>query len=86
MPRSIYFPIQVDVETADGEKLQCRTYQMNTEWDGFNNVSRKPSPQYLSVILRGAKDSKLPDDYIKSLEKVEDNGYSGPIGVKISPE
>ncbi|KAJ8395767.1 hypothetical protein AAFF_G00028140 [Aldrovandia affinis] len=67
----IYHPIEVKVTTEEGEIL-CRTYQMN---DFKANI---PSPQYMQVMCLGAKQNGLPLDYLRMLETMETNDYSGP--------
>ena len=36
------------------------------------------------MIIRGAMENKLPDDYIDKLKNIEDNGYNGNIDVNLS--
>ncbi|KAJ3609403.1 hypothetical protein NHX12_023926 [Muraenolepis orangiensis] len=69
--RGIYSPLEVNVETNEGV-LRCRTYQMT----GFH--ASPPSPQYKQVVCMGAKQHSLPVEYMKKLEAVETNNYSGP--------
>ena len=73
----IYKPLEVDVETPDGEKHTCRTYQLLIE----DAQDKRPSPQYLDVILRGARQNGLPDAYIARLEKIEHNGNTERVKV-----
>ncbi|GFO25295.1 gamma-glutamylcyclotransferase [Plakobranchus ocellatus] len=80
-----YNAIQVDVkvvsriappgqqESADGadvgeHTVQCRTYQLKNV-TGAN----LPSPHYKEVILMGARQNRLPQDYIAFLEAFPDN-------------
>ncbi|MBN3305513.1 GGCT glutamylcyclotransferase, partial [Amia calva] len=67
----IYKPIYVRVETED-EELLCRSYQMN------NFLASLTSPQYKEVVCSGARQNNLPLEYIKKLEAIETNNYSGP--------
>ncbi|XP_071769197.1 gamma-glutamylcyclotransferase-like [Centroberyx gerrardi] len=67
----MYRPLEVTVDTVEGEVL-CRTYQMN------NFTPYLTSDPYKLVVCLGAKQHNLPLDYIKKLEAVETNGYSGP--------
>ncbi|KAG7458062.1 hypothetical protein MATL_G00233800 [Megalops atlanticus] len=67
----MYRPLAVKVDTDEGEVL-CRTYQMN---DFFATL---PSPQYKEVVCLGAQQNGLPLNYIKKLQAVETNSYSGP--------
>uniref|UniRef100_A0A3Q1ARF6 Gamma-glutamylcyclotransferase n=1 Tax=Amphiprion ocellaris TaxID=80972 RepID=A0A3Q1ARF6_AMPOC len=66
-----YSPLEVLVETNEGLML-CRTYQMN------NFHACPPSPQYKQVVCLGAEQNGLPDEYLKRLEAIETNTYSGP--------
>ncbi|KAL1381566.1 hypothetical protein pipiens_013370, partial [Culex pipiens pipiens] len=38
---------------------------------------RQPSKTYMDVIVRGAKETGLPEDYVRFLETVKHNGYTG---------
>ena len=77
MAAGIYRPLEVDVESQSGEKFKCRTYQLVN----LNADDPRPSPQYLSVVLKGAKQNNLPQYYIDKLSSVEHNGYSGECEV-----
>ncbi|XP_063040909.1 gamma-glutamylcyclotransferase a [Engraulis encrasicolus] len=70
----VYSPLQVTVETDSGTLL-CRTYQMN----GF--CACLPSPQYKQVLCLGAQQNGLPPQYIKALQDLETNNYSGPSSI-----
>jgi len=68
-----YRRLVVDLETAAGDRVACRSYQVVTpEPDGF-----LPSPAYRDTILRGAQAIGLPEDYQLSLQAIGDNGYVG---------
>ncbi|XP_068584649.1 gamma-glutamylcyclotransferase a [Cebidichthys violaceus] len=66
----IYSPLEVSVETDKGPIL-CRTYQM------MNFHASPPSPQYKQVVCLGAKQNGLPVEYLKRLEAIQTNNYSG---------
>ncbi|KAM6974578.1 gamma-glutamylcyclotransferase a [Tautogolabrus adspersus] len=66
-----YSPLEVSVETDKGLML-CRTYQMN------NFHPCPPSPQYKEVVCLGAEQNGLPVEYMKRLEAIPTNNYSGP--------
>ncbi|OPL21156.1 hypothetical protein AM593_09959, partial [Mytilus galloprovincialis] len=73
----IYKALNVDVISED-RSLTCRTYLLEpttvpSDWD------MRPSPQYMDIIIKGAIQSKLPDEYIDQLKNVEHNNYSGPM-------
>ncbi|XP_026204620.1 gamma-glutamylcyclotransferase a [Anabas testudineus] len=67
----LYTPLEVSVETDKGLML-CRTYQMN------NFHACRPSPQYKQVVCLGAEQNGLPAEYLKRLEVIQTNSYSGP--------
>ncbi|KAM9737468.1 gamma-glutamylcyclotransferase a [Menidia menidia] len=69
--RGQYSPLEVAVETERGSML-CRTYQMN------NFHASPPSPPYKEVVCLGAKQNGLPLDYLRTLEALQTNDYSGP--------
>ncbi|XP_062322492.1 gamma-glutamylcyclotransferase-like [Osmerus eperlanus] len=66
-----YSPTEVTVDTEDG-LVVCRTYLMN------NFKAYLTSPPYKQVVCLGARQNGLPLEYIKKLDAVETNGYSGP--------
>ncbi|XP_038076367.1 gamma-glutamylcyclotransferase-like [Patiria miniata] len=67
-------PVTITSPGPVPEDLRCFTLQMVDPIFG-----KKPSPHYLKVILAGARQKCLPDDYQKSLADVEHNGYDGPL-------
>ncbi|XP_070579378.1 gamma-glutamylcyclotransferase-like [Ptychodera flava] len=75
--RGIYRNIEVQVETPEGEKISCRCLEMCSPLPevGF------PSPQYLSVIVDGAVQRGLPEDYIKMLKSTPHNGFTGEVAI-----
>lgn len=80
----LYFPLSVEVKTPDGEILECRCYQQCNNPKDYVKLKllpeeRQPSPHYLNVILKGARENQLPGDYIKFLEAIAHNGYEGEI-------
>ncbi|XP_067001326.1 gamma-glutamylcyclotransferase isoform X2 [Anabrus simplex] len=82
----VYFPLEVVVQTPDGESLKCRSYQLHKTPPALkdNEVlpdERRPSQIYLEVILRGAQESGLPTSYIKYLEQIPHNGFKGDIEI-----
>ena len=44
---------------------------------------RRPSWVYKDVIVRGALEHSLPEDYINKLRAVKDNGYKGDVSVTV---
>ncbi|RXN05196.1 gamma-glutamylcyclotransferase-like protein [Labeo rohita] len=69
-----YSPVEVNVSTSV-QDFSCRTYIMNS------CIYAPPSPQYLQVIVMGAKQNGLPEDYQEKLRSIETNKYEGPLSV-----
>ncbi|XP_056115449.1 gamma-glutamylcyclotransferase b [Rhinichthys klamathensis goyatoka] len=69
-----YSPMKVFVSTTD-QDLHCRTYIMNS------CVYAPPSPHYLEVIVMGAEQNGLPEDYQEKLKSIETNKYEGRLSV-----
>ena len=68
-----YRRVGVDLETAAGDRVSCRSYQVvDPDPNGF-----RPSPAYRETILRGARAIGLPEDYLRALEAIGDNGHTG---------
>ncbi|XP_076292780.1 gamma-glutamylcyclotransferase isoform X1 [Lasioglossum baleicum] len=82
----LYFPLMVDVETPSGQIINCRVYQQCKDPDEHVKLRllpnhRRPSPLYIETILKGAKENKLPTEYIKFLETIPHNKYSGEYNI-----
>lgn len=78
LQESGYDPVEVDVmPQGGGETQQCRTYIAKVK-PGDGN---RPSPQYMDVVIRGAMQSKLPDEYINELKSIEHNNYKGNVAI-----
>lgn len=66
MHHSFYDPIEVTVILEDGVSTAvCRTYKMLKPFEPFH-----PSLLYKSVIVGGAEEHSLPEDYIKTLKAI----------------
>lgn len=57
----------------------CRTYQQTINPPARNDdeelpLDRRPSITYLDVILKGATECQLPEEYIQKLKKIPHNG------------
>ena len=74
-----YDVFNATVETPAGEQLLCRSYRMHVEPAKEHPLpaSRQPSHIYKRVVLAGARESRLPQDYIDHLEAIPDNGSHG---------
>ena len=71
----IYRPISVTVQTPADDQIECRSYQLVP----IGSDDTRPSPQYLSVIQRGAAQNSLPQEYQDKLSSIEHNGYTGRL-------
>nr|XP_053640562.1 gamma-glutamylcyclotransferase-like [Cherax quadricarinatus]XP_053640563.1 gamma-glutamylcyclotransferase-like [Cherax quadricarinatus]XP_053640564.1 gamma-glutamylcyclotransferase-like [Cherax quadricarinatus] len=71
----VYKVLEVDVETPNGESVRARCYQQLITF----TEDKRPSSVYKNVIIQGARENGLPENYIKFLESIEDNGYSGEV-------
>lgn len=75
-----YFPLIKEVHTSDGDVIECRMYQMADM--PLNKIKlkdpnipyeRKPSKTYITTIIKGAVESKLPEKYVEFLKKIVHN-------------
>ncbi|CAI2343921.1 unnamed protein product [Caenorhabditis sp. 36 PRJEB53466] len=73
-----YHRLMVPIQTPQGI-IQCRTYQ----YSDLEADPMAPSPHYKLVIVEGAKEHKLPQEYIRRLENITDNGFVGSVDVDI---
>ncbi|XP_056640476.1 gamma-glutamylcyclotransferase-like [Diorhabda sublineata] len=74
---NIYRPIIVDIETPDGKIIKCKSYQQVNKYEEIDLTKlpedRRPSPAYLNVIVQGAEETGLPNEYINFLKTVVTN-------------
>ncbi|EDV29053.1 uncharacterized protein TRIADDRAFT_20381 [Trichoplax adhaerens] len=77
----IYRPFEVEVTTIEGKLIRCRVYELINP-----QLGNRPSPQYLDVILTGARQLKIPPEYLNRLEQIEHNGYSGEVHLQRQTE
>ncbi|XP_014783098.1 gamma-glutamylcyclotransferase [Octopus bimaculoides] len=73
--KNIYRPIKVTVKSMNDVLYDCRTYQLLKRDFG------EPSPQYKDIIVRGALASGIPNDYIKFLKSIPDNGNKNKVPI-----
>ena len=80
----VYKAISVRVTTSSGQVLHCRSYQLLK----IGLVAdKRPSTIYKNVLIQGARENHVPDYYIKDhLETIEDNGYTGPVNIRLDVE
>jgi hypothetical protein len=75
----IYKPLEIKVFVQELQKeITCRTYQLfhnpPTPLDPTNRpFERQPSKTYLNVILNGALESNLPEEYLIFLKSFTHN-------------
>ncbi|CAG5120732.1 unnamed protein product, partial [Candidula unifasciata] len=67
-----YQPIEVSVANQQGQIIKCRTYEMDRD----TVDDPKPSPHYKKVVLAGARQNGLPEEYVRFLESFPDNGLA----------
>ena len=72
----------VEVHTTSGEDISSYLYQAT---DQSVELEGLPSPQYLEVIVSGAEEVGLPEDYKQWLKQLPHNGYQGEVGLPDSP-
>ncbi|KAF5289261.1 hypothetical protein FQA39_LY15191 [Lamprigera yunnana] len=81
---SNYTRIKINVERPDGQIVDCYTYKLVNNPAIYYPLdqlpeNRQPSKAYLDVILKGAIESMLPDQYIEKLKKIKHNNYDGAV-------
>lgn len=64
------------------ETIECFCYQLMP--DHIHPGETEPSKVYKNVIIHGAIEHKLPEEYIKFLKEVPDNGYNGEVEVHLN--
>jgi len=61
-----YRRIAVAVAAADGERIEAFAYH-----SPFSAPGRKPSARYIGLLLEGAREQGLPDEWLRLLESFE---------------
>lgn len=69
--RGHYVHHRIRVRLDDGDELDAVTYIAGKS---FLDDSLTPSAEYLATILDGARQHRLPDDYIRSIEALASPG------------
>jgi len=85
---NIYQRVELIVETvSEGKKVNCMAYRIRDETRQKSIAAHGekliPSLRYKNVIIQGAKEHGLPEEYVKFLEAIPDNGYNGDVDVNI---
>jgi len=89
---NIYERLELEVEAIsenkDKKTVKCMAYRLRDDTrsqaiaeHGIEKLL--PSQRYKNVIIYGAKENNLPEEYIKFLENIPDNGYNGDVDVNI---
>jgi len=85
VPHNVYKRINVQVQpVGSNETIDCVSYQLLPERFLSTGSKARPSFVYKDVIIRGAIENNMPDEYITKLKNIEDNGYNGNIDVNLS--
>jgi FAD/FMN-containing dehydrogenase len=58
--------VAIEVVTADGDRISAFAYRSPSSTPG-----RKPSARYIGLLLDGARENGLPEEYIRILEAFE---------------
>lgn len=77
------FDVMVEIPNAYGGAINCRTYEI-IEFDPFIPGKDLPSPHYKHVIVSGAIEHGFPEEYVKYLKSLPDNGYIGSVQLKLN--
>lgn len=75
-----YLPFNPQIVMLDGQIITCRCYLMVNQPTKQVPLplERRPSIAYIETILHGAKESELPEDYLKVLNNIPHNNNIGP--------
>ncbi|XP_030372636.1 gamma-glutamylcyclotransferase-like isoform X2 [Scaptodrosophila lebanonensis] len=83
VPEGVYIPISVPVFSLTcKENIVCRAYHLSEQpqtdlrglGSGLIPYDRQPSQTYLKVLVKGALETGVPDEYIKWLRSIKNNG------------
>ncbi|XP_017072234.1 gamma-glutamylcyclotransferase [Drosophila eugracilis] len=88
VPDGVYIPISIPVHSLTTDTtITCRAYHLTNQPKSelhaggvHDNIpfDRQPSQTYLKVLVKGAKESGIPEDYIKWLRGIKHNGVQVP--------
>lgn len=77
---NMYRPLEVTVETPEGETKTARVYMLCNNPGPLaedQEFTEEPSKTYLNVITYGAIESEMPEEYINWLRGAKHNGRDG---------
>ncbi|XP_049543754.1 gamma-glutamylcyclotransferase-like [Anopheles darlingi] len=79
---SVYKPLTLPVVLPTGGTLDCRVYQLVNNPCPLGEAEerpyeRQPSKTYMNIIINGAKETGLPEEYVSWLKSVQHNGNTG---------
>lgn len=85
---NLYKPMTVEIETAAGQSVSCRTYQQTAVPEDLSEgeslpLDRRPSEAYKNCILDGAVETHLPSDYIAKLKLIPSVPTKGEINLSV---
>lgn len=72
-----YRPLELPVETSDNQIQTCRVYMLVNNagpLEKGQTFTDRPSSTYLHVIISGAIESGMPEEYVNWLKAVPHNG------------
>lgn len=88
VPAAVYVPISVPVHLLNTDSsITCRAYHLTNQPQtdlhagGGQEIiphDRQPSQTYLKVLVKGATESGVPDEYIEWLRGIKHNGKQVP--------
>lgn len=79
--KGFYEFAQVEVINSNGKKYSCRTYYVPKHVIDRDTHDSHPSPQYMDIILRGARQNQLPITYQDLLKSIENNGNKKNVSI-----
>jgi cation transport regulator ChaC len=66
VPFGLYRRISIELITPENDRFAAFTYQ-----SGVSSAGRKPSARYMGLLLEGARENKLPETYLRYLQRIE---------------
>jgi len=83
------FLVKVSPRGSDGryegeDLVDAYTYQLCSHRLTLSEAEAKPSLSYKQVILRGAHEHSLPDDYLTKLKAIQDNGNDQHVDLNLA--